>query len=226
MCLHFLHYRIERICFAVRVSIFVFLCRYGGQILGQALAAAIKTVKGSKEIHSMHAYFLRKGNEDENLIYTVQNLRDGKSFSTRLVRAQQDGEDSFIMICSFQVPDPERTISHQHAMPKVAPPSDLPNEHQYYRNLAQDFRCPPKWKPGLLARASRDSPLDWRIAVVNDFFADLGQPASDRPKYPEFTHEPRQIMWMRSKTRLSDDKNEHVAVLAYASDMGLIYSFI
>ena len=119
---------------------------YGGQVLGQTLFAAANTVKQvDKRLHSLHAYFLRAGNADIPIIYYVSILRDGKSFSTRLVMAKQEGKTIFIGTASFQRPEPSR-LSHQHLMPNVPMPWNLPTESERYKMLAADKRCPEMWK--------------------------------------------------------------------------------
>src|SRR5258705_2378880 len=98
---------------------------FGGQVIGQALVAAARTVEG-RDAHSLHAYFMRPGDPAVPIIYEVDRIRDGKSFTTRRVVAIQHGEAIFSMSASFQIP--ETGLDHQIAMPKVPPPEDLPSQ--------------------------------------------------------------------------------------------------
>jgi acyl-CoA thioesterase II len=194
--------------------------------VGQALSAALKTVSPEKLVHSLHSYFLMKGDAKRNIIYQVQNLRDGKSFASRLVTASQGGSSIFVMIASFQVPHPQSqpVINHQVSVPtEVALPEELPTMEEYYANLLADPRCPEPWKPFLAMRTKGgNSPIDARPALTADFFAKFGPPPANRPKYPKFSDTPRQAIWMRCKKPLPDDWTAHAAVVAYASDMNLL----
>jgi acyl-CoA thioesterase-2 len=100
---------------------------FGGQVLGQALTAAYATVEG-RVVHSLHAYFLRRGDFNMPIVYQVDRSRDGGSFSSRRVIAIQNGEQIFTFAASFQTP--EDGIDHQIDMPKVPPPESLPDAHQ------------------------------------------------------------------------------------------------
>ena len=197
---------------------------YGGQVLGQTLYAAAKTIKQvDKRLHSLHAYFLRAGDPDVPIIYYVNTLRDGRSFSSRLVTAKQQGKTIFMGSASFQRPEPSR-LEHQHIMPDVPKPWNVPTESERYRRLAKDPRCPIPWKPVMEERASRKNPIDMRVVCAADYFSAFGPaPAdpNDRP-YPSYSTEPRQLVWMKCRKKLSDDPNIHRAVLAYASDMSLL----
>jgi len=197
---------------------------YGGQIVGQALSAAMKTVSPEKRVHSLHSYFLMKGDEKRDIVYQVQNLRDGKSFATRLVTASQRGSAIFILVASFQIPHPigQPVIDHQVRMPDVPPPENLPTSEQYYAQLLEDPRCPEPWKPFLKRRTKSNSPIDARPVLVSDFFAKFGPAPKNRPRYPQIADSPKQCVWMKCKHRLPDDPTIHCAVLAYASDMNLL----
>jgi acyl-CoA thioesterase II len=197
---------------------------YGGQVLSQSLSAALQSVAADKELHSMHSYFLRAGKETADIIYTVVKLRDGVSFSTRMVTASQGGEAIFVLIASFAV----RRVSSllkQDRMPIVPNPEDLPSEKQFYLSLLDDPRCPPDYKLILKSRALAKSVMDVRRVLTHDFLASYELPADSeyrRPEYPEYTKEHKQILWMRANRILPDDPNVHRAVLAYASDNGLL----
>lgn len=198
---------------------------YGGQIVGQALSAALKTVPSEKRVHSLHSYFLMKGNAKRDIIYQVQNLRDGTSFSSRLVTASQQGQVIFVLLASFQVPHPasQPVVEHQKAMPmEIPPPESLPTAEQYYASLLDDPRCPEQWKPFIHKRTEPNELIDTRVAIVSDFFAQFGPPPPNRPKQPVISDIPRQALWIKTKKALPDDATVHAAVLAYASDMGLM----
>ena len=197
---------------------------YGGQIVGQALSAALKTVPPEKYVHSLHSYFLKKGNPKRDIVYNVKNLKDGASFSSRLVTASQEGSSIFVMIASFQIPHPEaqRVIEHQARMPQVPSPEELPTMAQYYGMLLKDKRCPESWRPFLTKWSTETPPIDTRPVIVADFFAKFGPPPVSRPTYPQISELPREAMWIKCKSKLPDDPTVHAAVLAYASDMDLL----
>src|SRR3954465_9491480 len=96
---------------------------FGGQVLGQSLMAAHSTIDDGRVVHSMHAYFLRRGDFTKPIVYSVDRSRDGGSFSARRVVAVQDGEQIFTCSASFQTPEPG--LDYQAAMPRVAPPEEL-----------------------------------------------------------------------------------------------------
>src|SRR5271156_5667302 len=106
---------------------------FGGQVLGQALVAASATVE-NRDVHSLHAYFLRRGDVNSPIVYEVDRAWDGKHFSSRRVVAIQHGRQIFNMSASFQVP--ETGLDHQIAMPDVPPPESLPDLETYYREVA------------------------------------------------------------------------------------------
>jgi len=99
---------------------------FGGQVIGQALVAAVRTVEASRPPHSMHAYFLLAGDPKVPIIYDVDRIRDGKSFTTRRVTARQHGHPIFSMLVSFHADEPG--LEHQAKMPDVPPPESLPSE--------------------------------------------------------------------------------------------------
>src|SRR3954468_17828519 len=101
---------------------------FGGQVLGQALSAATQTVLPDRRVHSMHAYFLRPGDVRKPIVYDVDRIRDGGSFTTRRVVAIQNGQPIFNLAASFQ--SVEAGFEHQDAMPRVPPPESLPTEQE------------------------------------------------------------------------------------------------
>ena len=113
---------------------------YGGQVIGQALVAAVRTVDASRPPHSMHAYFLLPGDPKVPIIYDVDRIRDGKSFTTRRVTARQHGHPIFSMLVSFHVH--EEGLDHQAKMPDVPPPENLPTEAEMRAQDAADHARP------------------------------------------------------------------------------------
>jgi acyl-CoA thioesterase II len=174
---------------------------YGGQVLGQALVAASRTVETVRHAHSLHGYFLRPGDMQVPILYKVDRIRDGKSFTTRRVVAIQHGQAIFSMSISFQVV--EEGLSHQFDMPDVPPPEDVRDE--------QDIRAEQMAKhPELFAGLTQTvRPIEFRpIDPV-----DMMQPVARRPQ---------QMAWMRTRGRLPDDLRLHQCVLAYLSDWSLL----
>ena len=109
---------------------------FGGQVLAQALNAAIRTVDAARRAHSMHAYFLRPGNPAKQIVYEVDPIRDGKSFTTRRVVAKQDGVAIFNTSVSFH--SEEQGLSHQFERPQVTPPEELESDHVYWTRMARE----------------------------------------------------------------------------------------
>jgi acyl-CoA thioesterase-2 len=176
---------------------------FGGQVLGQALSAAVQTVPPDRRVHSLHAYFLRPGDVARPIVYEVDRIREGRAFTTRRVVAIQGGRAIFNMSCSFQVDEPG--FEHQDTMPPAPTPETLPTEHERLRPvLAQ---VPALLRDKLLA----DRPFEVRTADPID--ENLVQPAP-RP--------PARLMWMRAAGSLPDDPALHASLLAYVSD----YSFM
>lgn len=174
---------------------------FGGQVIGQALVAASRTVEPERRPHSLHAYFLLGGDPKVPIIYEVDRIRDGKSFTTRRVVAIQHGQPIFSMSASFHVE--EAGFSHQSAMPDVPPPEKLPSG------------------PELPAAALATMP-----EVVRRFF-EQERPVELRPVEIErylgkSTKDPRFHIWIRTTGPLPDDPSIHQCVLAYASDMMLL----
>ncbi|AXQ30847.1 acyl-CoA thioesterase II [Solimonas sp. K1W22B-7] len=176
---------------------------FGGQVIGQALVAARRTVQDQAP-HSLHAYFLRPGDMALPIVYEVERVRDGRSFSTRRVHAIQHGQPILSMIASFQ--KAEGGLDHQAQMPQVTPPEELPT----LLEVAE------KWvaqTPGVSERARstllREVPIEFKPV---------------RPWNPLVTEqrEPAQHIWFRAAGQLPDDPLLHRCVLAYASDFNLL----
>ncbi|MEI6453019.1 MAG: acyl-CoA thioesterase II [Actinomycetes bacterium] len=169
---------------------------FGGQVLAQALMAAGKTVDVGL-VHSLHSYFLRPGDPNVPILYEVDRIRDGKSFTTRRVVAIQHGRAIFNMSCSFHVD--EESIEHQFLMPEVPDPESLPT-------LAE--RLAP-WRDELDDWFERPHPIEQR------FIGDL-------PWKMEAAEEPIQRLWIRADGAIAEDDHLlHACVATYASDMSL-----
>jgi acyl-CoA thioesterase-2 len=172
---------------------------FGGQQLGQALVAASNTVEPDRFIHSMHGYFLRSGNMDLPITYSVDRIRDGRSFSTRRVQAYQNGEPLFSSIYSFQVI--EEGLEHQDSLPEGIPePESLPA----LIDLVADLTDPSAqyW--------AKARPFDMRHIEKSIYF------------YIEGEHVAHQAIWFKTIAPLPDDQILHNAALAYASDYSLL----
>jgi len=172
---------------------------FGGQALGQALAAAIETVVPERRVHSLNAYFLRPGDVARPIVYAVDRIRDGRSFTTRRVTANQGEEAIFAMSCSFQAEEPG--FEHQAAMPPAPAPETLPTELQ---RLAPLFAGAPE---AIRAKLLGDRPFDIRTADPID-----ADPFAPAPR------EARRLMWIRAADTLPDDPRLHACLLAYVSD--------
>jgi acyl-CoA thioesterase-2 len=172
---------------------------FGGQVLAQALNAAIRTVDTSRLAHSMHAYFLRPGNPEKQIIYEVDPIRDGKSFTTRNVIAKQDGIAIFSSSISFHSEEPG--LTHQFAMPGTPPPEELESDFERWSRLAQEH--PDKIDAPVLL------PIERRPVQTRDFLDPQPQ-------------EPLQQIWFRALGELGDDLCRHQTMLAFMSDFGLL----
>jgi acyl-CoA thioesterase-2 len=173
---------------------------FGGQVLGQALMAASLTVEATRPVHSMHAYFLLPG-EHAPIDYSVDRVRDGRSFTTRHVLARQEGRIIFEMAASFQTAD--RGVEHQLPMPAVEGPEGLPSELE--QRLAIGDRLPAPWR----VKATAPHGIEYRRVEQDD-------PLAPAPR------EGGSAIWMRAVAPLPDDPTVHRALLAYASDHGLL----
>ena len=174
---------------------------FGGQVLGQALMAAHRTIDDGRVVHSMHAYFLRRGDFTKPIVYSVDRSRDGGSFSARRVLAIQDGEQIFICSASFQ--QPESGLDYQVAMPTVAPPEEL-----------KPFSKPP---PEVLAKLP-DKLRRW-LEIERPFEF---RPVQQYNPLAPVACEPVRQIWMRAVGKLPDDEQLHRCLLAYISDYWLL----
>jgi acyl-CoA thioesterase-2 len=173
---------------------------FGGQVLGQALTAASRTVEG-RIVHSLHAYFLRRGDFNAPIVYEVDRSRDGHSFSNRRVVAVQHGEQIFNMTASFQVV--EEGLEHQIEMPKVPPPEALPDMVEVLRPMLA--RLPER----VQRFVEQPRPFEFRmVQAVN-------------PLAPG-KHEPLRQVWFRTCGAVPADESLHRRLLAYVSDFYLL----
>jgi acyl-CoA thioesterase-2 len=178
---------------------------FGGQVLGQALRAASATVEEGRMVHSLHAYFLRRGDCTAPIVYDVDRSRDGKSFTSRRVVAIQHGAQIFNMAASFQVAEPG--FDHQIPMPKVPPPEDLPDATAPLRELVKTM---PERLPERVRRfIETPRPFEFRVVQEVNYL----QPRKAPPL--------RQV-WFRAAGRVPDDETLHRCLLAYVSDFYLL----
>jgi acyl-CoA thioesterase-2 len=175
---------------------------YGGQVIGQAMVAASRTVEDESRIaHSLHGYFLRPGDTTIPILYAVDRIRDGNSFTTRRVVAVQRGKAIFSMSASFQVL--EDGLHHQVEMPEVLPPEECASQQElreaYIDQIPEEYR----------ASFERPSPIEMRfMEPINDF-------------KPE-PMPPHQHVWIRATDTMPEDLRLNQCLLAYASDMTLL----
>ncbi len=174
---------------------------YGGQVLGQALVAAVRTVPEDRLAHSAHAYFLLAGDPRAPIVYEVERIRDGGSFTTRRVKAIQHGRAIFAMSVSFQ--KSEASFDHAVPMPDVPPPETLPSEKDLLARLM------PHLPQSMRGYWERERPIELRLVDPSRYL--------DRePRLPV------QQVWMRATGQLPDNPALHQCVLAYASDFTLL----
>jgi acyl-CoA thioesterase-2 len=174
---------------------------FGGQVLAQALVAAARTVDDERPLHSMHGYFILPGDLAVPVVYFVDRLRDGGSFSTRRVTGIQHGSAIFSMSSSFH--RPEEGFEHQTEMPDVPDPESLRPELDIIRERADEIPEP------LRAILTQDRPLDFRPTDGSD-------PFDTSVRVPTRSH------WVRAIGPVGDNPVHHQALLAYASDYGLL----
>ncbi len=167
---------------------------FGGQVLAQSLTAAARTVDPGRPVHSLHGYFLRPGDPDEPITFTVERLRDGRSFSARRTHALQRGQALLSMISSYQ--EPAEGLDHQVEMPPVPGPDSLPGLADGYDHLD-------------VPRVS-SSPVDLRH-VEGPLFLHAG---AERVAH--------QAVWLRAVDKMPDDPLLHTALMAYTSDFSLL----
>lgn len=176
---------------------------FGGQVLGQSLLAAARTVEAARPPHSLHAYFLRPGDSNQPIEFVVERLRDGRSFSARQVHAIQFGRPILTMMVSFQLP--ASGFDHAEPMPRVPAPEELPSYRERYERLEL---------PSETAHWMRRQVIDLRH--VEEPL--IGGPVAERGS--------QQSVWMRVAHPIPDEPALHAAVLAYISDFTLLESVV
>jgi acyl-CoA thioesterase-2 len=173
---------------------------FGGQVAGQALVAAGRTVPPDRPVHSLHAYFIRPGDPDLPIVYTVDRIRDGRSFTTRRVVAIQNGRAIFALSASFQVA--ETGPEYQSLMPEAPDPETVPVWQERLKEYGD--QVPARWL--------RPRPVEVRYVGDPPWQAQ----AVGRPR------EPRTMVWLRASETLPDDPLLHVCAVTYASDLTLL----
>ncbi len=174
---------------------------FGGQVLSQALHAATQTVPEDRSAHSLHAYFLLPGDLSRPIVYEVDTIRDGRSFTTRRIIAIQKGKAIFNMAVSYQLR--QEGYEHQEQMPDVPFPDDLPSTEEVMEDYKKD------WPDFVTQLLSIQRPLEFKLVrpynILNPGKLD-----------------PVQYVWLRSKGSLDDDLRKHKSIFAYASDYNLL----
>lgn len=178
---------------------------FGGQVLAQALYAAIQTVPKDRQVHSMHGYFILKGDINLPIVYEVDRIRDGGSFTTRRVVAIQKGRPIFNMSASFQLQ--QEGFEHQFLMPDVVAPEGLLSDVDLAESKGE------KWPEGF-KQYRENQPVELRPV---EYFSYGGDTPSIEEQQLPIRH-----VWMKAKGPLPDDQRCHHAVLAYASDSNLL----
>ncbi|WP_337271463.1 acyl-CoA thioesterase II [Oryzifoliimicrobium ureilyticus] len=174
---------------------------FGGQVVAQALTAAQRTVEANRFVHSLHSYFMRPGDPSVPIIYQVERIRDGGSFTTRRVIAIQHGKPIFALSASFQVDEPG--FDHQSALPEVPIPEQLPS----IKEISQQFLG--EAAPAIKNYWMCEQPIELRPVSLTHYFS--------KEKL-----EPIQNVWVRANGEVPEDRNIQTAVLAYLSDMTLL----
>ncbi len=175
---------------------------YGGQVLGQALSAAAQTVEQDRHVHSLHSYFLRPGDVDRPVVYDVDRIRDGGSFTTRRVVAIQKGRPIFNMSASFQVT--EEGFDHQEEPPEVPDPGELMTDRERIGRFADNLPEP------LRKMATAERPIELRaVDPIED-------PVAPDERPPNHSH------WLKTTGELPDDPALHRYLLAYAADFSFL----
>jgi acyl-CoA thioesterase-2 len=190
-----------------RVDTFLFTGRspkrpkriFGGQVLAQSLNAANRSVDEDRIAHSLHAYFIRPGNPAKQIVFEVDPVRDGRSFSTRRVVAKQDGKPIFSTSVSYQLA--EDGLTHQAQCPDVPAPESIPTDFGFWKEMAE--RYPDRFDPPMASSIER------RVINRRDYLDPKPQNAV-------------QHMWMRANGALGDDPGLHQVVIAFMSDFALL----
>ncbi|MEO0873505.1 MAG: acyl-CoA thioesterase II, partial [Bacteroidota bacterium] len=174
---------------------------FGGQVMAQALSAAMQTVPDDRFVHSLHSYFLLPGDLKVPIVFEVERTRDGRSFTTRRVKAIQHGQAIFFLAASFQLE--QDGYEHQMEMPRVSKAEDLPS----WEGMAKQFGdiLPPNLKRMLDVKR----PIEFRpVEFINPLA---------KEKYDPVRH-----VWMKARGEMPEDRRLHDLVLAYATDYNLL----
>lgn len=174
-----------------------FKALFGGQVMGQALSAAQETVSTDRIVHSLHSYFLRAGDASKPVVYEVEDIRNGASFSTRRVQAIQNGKAIFYMTASFQ--QSEEGFNHQDIMPTVPGPDGIPSYSDFI--VENQHALPKAMREKFLA----EKPIEIRPIQQYNWL----KPEKTASKYQ---------LWLKSNGNLPNDLRNHSCMLAYASD--------
>jgi acyl-CoA thioesterase-2 len=177
---------------------------FGGQVAAQALVAGMRTVEPPRRVHSLHSYFLRPGDTSVPIVYDVERIRDGRSFSTRRVVARQHGRQIYFLTASFQVP--EDGFEHQDRMPSVPPPEESLDMGE------------------LVGRRSPEHADQWRAEWAALELRAIGDSRPGAGVLPSDERPSQSRLWIRVNGRLDDDELTHQAAFTYASDMTLLGS--
>ena len=176
---------------------------FGGQVMAQTLIAAYKTVKVEHFAHSFHSYFIRPGNMEKPITFTVDRIRDGKSFTTRSVKAIQDGE--VIFNCSISFQKREKGLEHQVDMPDVPEPETLKSEQELREDILKELKMKKEDMPMFF----RQQEIEMRPVEKQNYFKPERMP-------------PYKNTWIKNEGKLPDDQVIQQAFLLYISDMGLL----
>lgn len=174
-----------------------FKALFGGQVMGQAVSAAQNTVEPDRHVHSLHSYFLRPGDAQKPVVYEVENIRDGRSFSTRRVKAIQNGKAIFYMTASFQ--NEEEGFDHQDPMPDVPEPESLTSYADFVFDNQHVF------PDDIRGKFLSEKPIDWRPIKQYNWVK------------PE-PNDGKCQLWIKTNGSLPNDLRIHTYMLAYASD--------
>jgi len=199
---------------------------YGGQVIGQALMAAAKTVPSDVPFHSFHCFFILSGSPEKDIIYTVKRLRDGRSFYTRTVNAVQNGKAIFTLTAQFQTPEPSRGLAYHDAMPVVQKPHELLDIYECWRAMSNHEGLHAPLRDYIDRVLKRPVTIDQRI-VHRAFLRNTDQ--YRRELLPNLwplmvgDGKPQRFIWMKSHADLSTTNvNVHKCVIAFMSDMAFI----
>lgn len=182
---------------------------FGGQIVGQALVAAAKSVSDNLYAHSLHCYFVRAGDPKVPVLYQVDRIRDGRSFSVRSIKAIQHGQPILICQASFHLLQPS-PVEHQFTMPTVPPPEDLPTIEELIQSYLSKPDLAENLKQGLNKLLANEVPIEIK-------------PVSPPTFYRAFATEPKMTFWVRARGFIGEGNMKlHCCVAAYVSD----YAFL